>query len=85
MINLSLIITEECQSCLRAEKKLKKILNKNDDISFTIIHIRDFTDVKIFVVPSLIIDGELFCYGDVDEKKLLKKLAEKSYAIQNSK
>ena len=30
---------------------------------------------KISIVPALLVEGKLFCYGDIDFNKLSKKLS----------
>lgn len=77
MTNLTLVITTGCPTCNRAEFHLKKIVNRRKNISLDIVDLNNYKDMKIFIVPALIINDELFCYGDIDETKLLEKIDQK--------
>lgn len=71
---IKLIISQHCNSCARAVKKLKEIAEGHPEISTEIMNIGSFADKRIFITPALIVDGELFSYGDIDEYKLLSKI-----------
>jgi hypothetical protein len=78
MIHLTLVVADGCCSCKRAEEKLNEIFVDNNNVSFTVVHLNDFIGRKIFIVPALVIENELFSYGDIDEDKLLKRINEKT-------
>lgn len=71
---LRLIVSDDCAACERAKEQLQKITAANPKISVDVIHINVFKDRRIFVTPALLVNNELFSYGDIDESKLLSKL-----------
>ncbi len=73
-MQLKLIISDNCNACLRAEKILKKIVFENPLLSLQIIHINSFHDKRINITPALLIDNKLFSYGDIDQQKLFNKI-----------
>lgn len=73
-MQLTLLISENCDACLRAVNRIKKIEELNCGITVNILDINSYGDNNIFITPALIIDGKLFSYGDIDERKLLSIL-----------
>lgn len=73
-MDLTLVITNNCETCKRAVNQLKQITEKKKDINFVIVNINDFKRKGIVIVPALLINDELFSYGDIDEAKLFAKL-----------
>lgn len=73
-MQLKLIISDDCDACIRAKKVLKKIILNNPLLSFQMIHINSFHDRRITITPALLIDDKLFSYGDIDEQKLIEKI-----------
>ena len=71
---LTLVITKNCKSCERAEAQLKHLIKNKENINLFISDIKDYDRKGIVIVPALFIDDELLSYGDIDEKKLLKKM-----------
>ncbi|MBI1938967.1 MAG: thioredoxin family protein [Ignavibacteriales bacterium] len=71
---LKLIISSNCAACERAKKQLQRIQTDNPKIKVEIIHINLFKDRSIFITPALLLNNELFSYGDIDENKLLSRL-----------
>ncbi len=80
-MKLSLIVTHTCSACSRAETSLKNIILKHPEISLNIIDINDFNDNVISIVPALLVDNELFSYGDIDEAKLLSYISHRRGSI----
>lgn len=78
-MNLKLIVTKNCAGCKRAEAQLKQLISKKESLNLIILDINDFKKHGIFIVPALFIEDELFCYGDVDETKLISKVAKLQY------
>ncbi|MCL5030856.1 MAG: thioredoxin family protein [Bacteroidetes bacterium] len=74
-MKLSLIITQNCSACNRAEVVLKNLVLKHPEISLNIINLKDCEEQSISIVPALLINNKLFSYGDVDERKLLNILS----------
>ncbi len=74
-MNLTLLVTKNCNACQRVEIQLKKFIEKFN-IELLIMDINDFNRPGIAIVPALLIGDELFSYGDVNEHKLLKKLTQ---------
>lgn len=71
---LKLIISYNCAACERAKKQLQKIQADNPKIKVEIIHRNLLKDRRIFITPALLLNNELFSYGDIDESKLLSRL-----------
>lgn len=71
---LRLIVSDNCNACEKAKEQLQKITIANPKISLDVIHINVLKDRRIFITPALLVDDELFSYGDIDEGKLLSKL-----------
>lgn len=71
---LKLIVSDNCATCERVKEQLQKITTANPKISLDVIHINILKDRRIFITPALLVNNELFSYGDIDESKLLSKL-----------
>ncbi|MEG8990541.1 hypothetical protein VJY32_12295 [Ignavibacteria bacterium 4148-Me] len=71
---LTLIISDNCDACERAKKVIEKIRNTHPKITTETIHIDSYKGKKVTITPALFIDQMLFCYGDIDEISLSKKL-----------
>ena len=73
-MNLILLISNHCDACLRAIKKLQNFQEDNPQVISHIMHISEYPDKRIFITPALIVNGELLAYGDFDYEKLISKL-----------
>lgn len=73
-MKLTLVTTKNCNTCKRVESLLKKFISKKVNVNLLIIDINDFKKPGIPIVPALLIEDELFSYGEVDENKLSRKL-----------
>jgi alkyl hydroperoxide reductase subunit AhpF len=73
-VNLTLIISDNCEACERAIKSINKIKLNNPNITANVVERSSYDNLKIQIIPALFINEELFSYGDVDEEKLLKKI-----------
>lgn len=73
-MQLKLIISEDCDACVRAKKVLETIMLDNPLLSLQTIHIDSFRVRRIAVTPAILIDDKLFSYGDIDRQKLLNKI-----------
>ena len=73
-MNLTLIISDNCEACDRAKKTLEEVLNNNTSINLTTIHKEKFTGKMISIIPALLINDKIFSYGDIDTDRLLKKI-----------
>lgn len=71
---LTLIISDKCDACERAKKVIEKISIMYPQITTKIIHIDSYKEKKVSITPALFIDQKLFCYGDIDEISLSKKI-----------
>jgi predicted thioredoxin/glutaredoxin len=71
-MDLTLIISNNCKACARAQKTLEMILNDNSGINLTTLHKKNYINKSIVITPALFVDGVLFSYGDIDTDKLLK-------------
>ncbi len=83
-MKLSLIITQNCTACTRVESTLNNLVHKYPDLSLRIINANDYSGKGISIVPALLIEDELFSYGDVDELTLLSYISRKQNAIHKS-
>ncbi len=77
-MDLTLIVTESCAACIRAEKILRKISKYHKEISLKVVDINNYKRKEISIVPALLINDKLFSYGDIQEDKLL-------FTLQTSK
>jgi alkyl hydroperoxide reductase subunit AhpF len=82
-MKLSLVITQNCSTCLRAEKAVRDIKINHTEISFNIVNVNDYKGKAIMIVPALLIDDELFSYGDIDEVKLLSRISEQQHLTKS--
>lgn len=73
-MKLTLVVADHCRVCNRVEKHLYSLQKQYSKISLDIINIDQLKNRKVSITPALFIDDDLYCYGDVDEKKLLAKL-----------
>lgn len=80
-MNLTLVVTKNCKSCTRAEDQMKKLTAQNENLKLLIVNLNDVKYRGIDIVPALIIEDELFAYGDINEEKLLLKLKPNSPAV----
>ncbi|MCW8805350.1 MAG: thioredoxin family protein [Ignavibacteriaceae bacterium] len=80
-MELTLVISDNCQSCRRVEKHLRDILKKFSGTSLKIININNLAEQRITITPALLIEDELFAYGEIDEGKLISKINERAAEI----
>ncbi len=73
-MNLTLIISGNCEACERAKQLLLKMKLENPNIKTNIIDRKIFKRNIIQITPALFINDELFSYGDIDEVRLLNKI-----------
>lgn len=73
-MTLTLIISDNCDSCERSKITLENIQNVKPGVHIQIFHINSYDQKRISVTPALLIDNKLFSYGDIDEEKLLAKI-----------
>jgi len=73
-MNITLIISDNCEACDRAKKVIERICNTHPQITIETIDIGSYRDKRISITPALVIDKQLFSYGDIDEERLFKKL-----------
>ena len=71
---LDLIIDEDCPACKRAEDELTVYTSERSFIELKVSLVGTSEYDKISIVPALIVDGKLYNYGEIDFKKLSKKL-----------
>jgi len=77
-MKLTLVISENCESCRRVEKHLRRILKIFSGISLSVININNIYDHRVLITPALLLEEELFAYGEVDEDKLTLKINERA-------
>lgn len=69
MVSVVIYISNNCSACKRAVSKVKSISKEYNNLSYEIKNIKH-SDKKIFVVPAIFINNELFCYGEFETKTL---------------
>ena len=72
---LTLILSDNCEACDRAKITLNKIKLKYPQVTVETIHINSFNGRRVSITPALLVNNKLFCYGDIDEMRLNKKIA----------
>ena len=72
---LELIVDKDCSVCKRIESELHVFLAERNEKKLTVSNIGTQEFKKISIVPALLVEGKLFCYGDIDFNKLSKKLS----------
>lgn len=75
-MELTLIVAKNCNTCKIVEAQLKKFIVDKINLNLLVTDINNFNRPGIAVVPALLIEDELFCYGDVNETKLISKVTE---------
>jgi glutaredoxin len=78
-MNLTLVTTNNCSTCKRVEAQMKQFVSRNKNVNLDVVNIKDYKQRGISIAPALLIDDELFAYGDIDENKLLAKLKLSSF------
>ncbi|KAB2846009.1 MAG: hypothetical protein F9K45_02780 [Melioribacteraceae bacterium] len=68
---LTLVINDNCKSCVRAEKDLQDLAVQYPSILLRIVNINSFYEKKVAITPALFLNEELFSYGDIDKSKLI--------------
>ncbi len=83
-MKLSLIITQNCVACTRAESILNNLVLKYPELSLRIINANDYTGKGISIVPALLIEDELYSYGDIEEPKLLSYISRRHNTLHKN-
>jgi glutaredoxin len=73
-MNLTLIISDNCAACERAKETLRKIQLNYPQVLLEIININFLNDRSISITPALLVNNQLFSYGDIDEPKLYRQM-----------
>lgn len=73
-MDLTLIISDNCKACERAIISLNKFKEQLPEINISILNKSNFKNIGIQITPALLVDDELFSYGDISESNLLKKI-----------
>ena len=68
-MDLTLIINDNCDTCTRVEKILRKLINGQKEIILSVINIKNTTSLKTQICPALFVNQELYSYGDINEEK----------------
>jgi len=67
---VELYIASNCAACSRAVEKIQTLNASNTEVQVNIISRDDdpevFRDSGIFTVPALVVNGNLFSYGDFE-------------------
>ncbi|WP_337865548.1 hypothetical protein [Ignavibacterium sp.] len=70
-MDITLIVKDNCQACLRVELVLKSLAERKKEIILTVVNIKDLSNPKAVICPALFVNQELYSYGDINEEKLL--------------
>lgn len=73
ILNVLLIISDDCEECDALEIKLRRLSKKVFCFKLSVFKANEFNqkeEMKIFITPALIINGKLQFYGDVPVNKL---------------
>lgn len=81
-MKLTLIISDNCETCVRTRATLISFVNLYSDIELIIQHINEI-EINLAIVPALFINNELFCYGEID-KNQIDKILEINFAKETS-
>jgi hypothetical protein len=73
-MHISLIVTDNCKSCERAEQTLLMFQKDYPHIETSIYNRIKFKKFSIQITPALLINDEIFSYGDIDKEKLISKI-----------
>ena len=76
-MTLKLLVDPGCETCERVENKMKKF-TEEEHYKFLVVDICNVKESGIFIVPALLIDDNLYSYGDVDLPKLKNYIDRKS-------
>lgn len=68
---LTLIVSDNCEACNRAKHVLHKIKIDYPEISTNIVNIKSYKKKGILITPALLVNEDLFSYGDINKDKLL--------------
>ena len=77
IVNLVLVVSEDCRECSSLSNKLKVLQKMQRDIKLQEYNIGEFNNanlfpnqIKVFITPALFVNKELKLYGDAEIKKL---------------
>lgn len=73
-MNITLIINDKCKACERAKQTLHMFQMDYPAIVTKISNRKEFKKFPINITPALLVNDELFNYGDIDKEKLLSKI-----------
>ncbi len=73
-MNLTLIVKDNCNACLRVERALKALAKNRKEIILSVLNIKDISNPKTHICPALFVNQELYSYGDINEDKLIAYL-----------
>jgi len=63
---------------MRTEKALKSFVRSRSEIDFSIQNFRSYHKKLFFITPALLVNDELFSYGDINFEKLEQHLNKKT-------
>lgn len=69
-MELTLLVNNNCGACSRAEKDLRNFVLNRTDIKLSVININSYQKKSLFIAPALLVEDELFSYGDINFDKL---------------
>ena len=70
MMKLRLIVADNCPACERTKETLISAAKQNPNIDLIIERICDFKKQSLCIVPALLINDELFSYGEIDKNQI---------------
>ena len=73
MIYLIIYVSENCTTCTKVVASAKEMTSSLNNVK---VEVKKLTDLngKIVISPAVFLNNELFCYGEIDQQNLLKKV-----------
>ena len=73
MMNIKIVVADNCPACIRVESIIKEFINKSANVDLKIININDCKEC-VAIVPALYINNNLISYGEISESKFSEYL-----------
>lgn len=72
---LIIYVADNCKACTKAVTSAKAIIDNLPNVTLKIKNIRE-AKRGVTIVPAVFFNQTLFCYGELDEVKLIKLILE---------
>jgi predicted thioredoxin/glutaredoxin len=73
MIYLIIYVSDNCSASKKVVAAAKEVTN---NLNFVNVRVKNLAELngKIIISPAVFLNNELFCYGEIDQQNLLKRL-----------